>query len=508
MDVIFYNAGPTFWNTDPTQLHEYEWVSMSRYIGPYKIAHWIRKHNHTCQVIDFVNSLSFDEIYSATKKFITKDTKILAVATTFLCGRFYDWPDGHNKRFPKPLIDALTEIKKEYPKLKFVLGGYGSDRVESLNLFDATIDSYTSSPEDIFLEYLEHYTKGTQLPLGHIKNSFDGLENKSRMIYDTARNKKYNIESDDFKFIKQDVILNGEALPLDVSRGCIFKCSYCQYPHLGKKKMDYIRSMSLIKEELLYNYNMFGTTNYNIVDDTFNDTEWKVSEFLKVTQSLPFKITYTAYLRADLIERFEDTALMMKESGLWGAFHGIETLHPYASKLIGKGWSGKKAKEFIPKLFHDIWKGEVPQQNAFIVGLPKETKEDIISSFDWFKQNNLYSMSLNPLRVYDYSAGKTGTFSIPSDMEKNPSKYGIEFDEHGWKNETWTQKQAFTLYRELYKKSDKLNGMPVFRLGDLLSLGYSKDYLLKTKLGELNWQEIKERNDLNFKKYYKQLMEL
>jgi hypothetical protein len=93
-------------------------------------------------------------------------------------------------------------------------------------------------------------------------------------------------------------------------------------------------------------------------------------------------------------------------------------------------------------------------------------------------------------------------------MEKNPSKYGIEFDEHGWKNETWTQKQAFTLYRELYKKSDKLNGMPVFRLGDLLSLGYSKDYLLKTKLGELNWQEIKERNDLNFKKYYKQLMEL
>ena len=501
MDVIL-------WNTGPRVAPEFNWTGMSRYVGPYKIAHWIRKHNYSCQVIDFISRLSFEELYNATKKFITKDTKVLGISTTFLCGFSYQWPDGSPKRFPYHVIQVLTLLRQEHPNIKFVLGGYGSDRVNDFDLFDVSINSYTSSPEDIFLEYLEHYVKGTPLPLGKIKNSFMGNDKRPRMIYDTARNKKYDIETDDFKFIKQDVILFGETLPLDVSRGCIFNCSFCQYPHLGKKKMDYIRSMTMLEEELLHNYENFGTTNYIILDDTFNDTEWKLKQFHKITESLPFKITYAAYLRADLIERFGDTAHILKETGLWGAFHGLESLHPYASKLMGKAWSGKRAKEFIPKLYHDIWKGEVPQQLNFIVGLPKETKEDLLSTVEWARQNNLYSVGFSSLAVFDYSKGQTATYSIPSEMEKNPSKYGIEFDDQGWKNETWTRLEAKSFFKELMSNVRDISGVHVFRLGTLLSLGYSKEYLLKTPMSHLNWSEVIDKSDLNIKQYYKQLMEL
>ena len=501
MDVILWNAGPNGSN-------DFDWFGISRYIGPYKIAHWIKKHNYTCQVIDFTNRLSSEELYGATKKFISKDTKVIALSTTFLCCISYQWPDGTRKSFPKSIIDAVRLIRQEYPHIKFVLGGYGSDRVNAFGLFDASINSYTSAPEDIFLEYLEHLTKDTPLPYGKIINSFIGQDSKPRMNYNTARNPKYNIETDDFKFIKQDVILYGETLPLDVSRGCIFNCTFCQYPHLGKKKMDYIRSMSLLKEELLYNYDMFGTTNYIILDDTFNDTEWKLKEFHKITESLSFKINYTAYLRADLIERFEDTAHILKNSGLWGAFHGLESLHPYASKLVGKAWSGKKAKEFIPRLYHDLWKDEIPQQMNFIVGLPKETKEDLMSTIDWARQNDLYSVDFSSLTMFNYAEGNTLNYSIPSEFEKNPSKYGFEFDENGWKNESWTQSEAKKFCDEIRNIVKDTSGIHVFRLGILQSLGFNKEYLLKTPMNNLDWPEIINKSDLKLKQYYKQLMEL
>lgn len=502
MDVILWNSEP------PAVSAKYNWSGMARYIGPYKVAHWIRKHGYECQVVDFISRYSFEELYNITKKFITKDTKVLGISTTFLCGITHPWPDGSQKRFPFNVIQVLKSLKQEYTNLKFILGGYGSDGVDDFGIFDASINSYTSSPEDIFLEYLEHYTRGTPLPIGKLINSFTENSIKPRMLYDTARNKVYDIEKDDFRFTKQDVILYGETLPLDVSRGCIFSCTFCSYAHLGKKKMDYIRSMSLLKEELLYNYNVFGTTKYVIVDDTFNDTEWKLKEFLKVTESLPFKITYSAYLRVDLIDRFNDMAYLLKESGLWGAFHGLESMHPYASKLLGKAWSGKKAKEFIPKLYHDMWESKIPQQMNFIIGLPKETKQDLLSTLDWYKQNDLYSLSFSSLRVFDYSVKNTDTYSIPSEIEKNPSKYGFQFDSQGWKNETWNQTEARKYLHEMMKETQKVSGSHVFRLGLLQFLGYDKEYLFKTPAGQLNWPEIISRNDFKMKEYYKQLMEL
>ena len=40
------------------------------------------------------------------------------------------------------------------------------------------------------------------------------------------------------RFEKNDFILPGESLPLELSRGCIFKCRFCQYPNIGKDKDD------------------------------------------------------------------------------------------------------------------------------------------------------------------------------------------------------------------------------------------------------------------------------
>jgi hypothetical protein len=171
-----------------------------------------------------------------------------------------------------------------HPNIKFVLGGYSSEHLYGSGLFDATIMSYTDASEDIFVEYLDFlFDKGTEPEFKLITKYFNsaGLPRKH---YFTAKNKVYSIEVDDFKFTKQHAVLPGEALPLDISRGCIFACRFCNYPHLGKSKTDYIRGMEYVKEELIYNYENFGTTNYMILDDTFNETLVKMDAFYKMVE--------------------------------------------------------------------------------------------------------------------------------------------------------------------------------------------------------------------------------
>jgi hypothetical protein len=447
------------------------WHTLSRSVGAYKIAHWIRKHTpYTVQVVDFVERLKHNQIEQIFDKFITDDTHILAISTTFLINRFYDGKKDTSNlkssnqsssrdglRFPPHVLENIQNIKARFPKLRVVTGGYIAERVPNHGVIDESIMSYTESSEDVFLEYVNHIMKGEEPPIGEmVYPSLDRGESPvPRMFYHTARNKRYNIELDDFRFIEEDCIIPEEPLPLDISKGCIFACAFCQYPHIGKTKFDYIRGMEYIEKELIDNYEKFGTTRYYLLDDTFNDSVYKLKMFYDMVQRLPFKIRYTSYLRADLIERFPEMSDLLIESGLRGAYHGIESLHPEASKIIGKGWSGKRAKEYIPKLYHDLWKKQVAQHVNFITGLPKDTKENLADTLKWFQDNDLHSINFNPLGVYGKTSNIAGRHSTQSLFDKDLEKYGFEIlsvSKYGtidWRNGEWTRKGAIELNQEL-----------------------------------------------------------
>lgn len=500
MDVVFWNGG-------------IKWEMLSRYIGPYKIAHWIRKRGYDCQVIDFIDQLSEEQLYAATKKFVTKDTKILAISMTFISNNVYKWESGNPGRIPEYCVRVLRNIKKEFPDLKVVIGGYMSDRVSGWGVVDASIMSYTDATEEIFIEYLKYLYGHNEAPIGRLIFPVWGSKPVARMHYETARDKSYNIETDDFKFIKQDCILPGEPLPLDVSRGCIFACRFCQYPHLGKKKLDYIRGMEYIEAELRNNYDMWGTTNYYMLDDTFNDTEFKMQEFYNMTQRLPFKITFSAYLRADLIHRFPNMAHLLEESGLFGAYHGIETFHPEASKLVGKGWSGTHAKEYIPELFHNVWKGKIPMHTNFIVGFTGDTRKNVHETATWFINNNLHSIQFNQLGLFG-PGNERSRYTVQSEFDKNAEKYGFIFTEgenegyRAWKNDNWTSKTAYHVSQRAGERIKPYKKINTWAVQPLLWYGYSKEYMMTARHVEMPWLEFRAKSAQKYQEYYAQLMSM
>lgn len=499
MDVIFWSGGLMV-------------STYTRYIGPYKISHWLRKHGYQSQVIDFAHYWKEPTLYKLTKNFITPTTKVIGISTTFMASRDYIYSDGTVHNLPESVVNVAKRIKSEYPNIKIVLGGYKSDLIDGQGIVDATIMSYTTAPDDIFLEYLEHLTKGTPPPFGKlIFPRLNVIDNTPRKLFDTAREPKFNIEYDDFRFTKQDCILPGEPLPIDISRGCIFACRFCQYPHLGKGKLDYIRGMDYLEKEILHNYENFGTTSYYVLDDTFNDTEFKMQSFYDMTQRLPFKISYYAFLRADLIDRFPNTAYLLKESGLIGAYHGIESMHPEASKLVGKAWSGKRGKEFLPELYHNIWKKEVTQHLNFIVGITKEPPESINDTVKWFEDNDMHGIKVVPLGLYGKDS-KTSDFTVLSEFDKNYEKYGYTFtDDKNWKNDYWTRESAIKFAARVKQYIDTKSRYGDWSVPTLEWYGYSRQELMTMKLLEFDWSLNGDMYSITMQKrteYYNMLLSL
>lgn len=458
-------------------------VSLCRSLGPYQLACHLRNNDITCQVIDYIQFMDYDQLKNLVYKFLPKNTDekcILGVSITFIKLT----ADG---LLPAVILDILKYFKSIYKNLTTIVGGANTTHLQQkINNIDFTIDSYA---EDAALELISNLLGSNKLPLYYKLNT---------IIY--KENSNFDIVNSRHTFSDEDCILNGETLPLEISRGCIFKCSFCSYRYTGKKKNDYIKDIDNIRAELIYNYENFKTTNYYILDDTFNETPKKVSDFYEMTKTLPFKIKYFAYIRAELLDRFPETISMLKDSGLTACMFGIETLGKESSKSIGKAWSGTKGRDFLRKLKEELWKDEVYITTSLIIGLPPDTQKDY---FEF--QKYLCNINIDCLNWHVYSYN--GKNRIKSDIEKNPESFGFTLPDSGnWHNGLYDRNYANKIFDQLNNTAKSIrpqgNGINGYILMECFSY-YSNEQISNIKTlprsSFLNDLKIKRFN--NFKKY-------
>jgi hypothetical protein len=398
-----------------------------RAIGAYQLANFLRQHNITVQVIDFTDAFTSDELIAAVEKFIGTNTKVLGISSTFYQQEVSESDLRDNKNYhrgtigflPNNIVDTVSTIKNKYPSIKTVVGGGNSNNFINDPLFDTVVHGYA---EQAFLEY---FTKKNIYP----------KEGSTYIV--NGDNIKFDIENLRHSWAKNDCILPNETLPIEISRGCIFKCKFCGYPLNGKKKFDYLRSPDMIVEELVSNYEQYGTTNYLFADDTFNDSTYKLEQLHKRITQLPFKINFTTYLRLDLLHSHQEQLPLLKELGLRSAFFGIESLNDKTSKFIGKGMSSTKVKDFLLELKNNIWKEDISMLCTFIVGLPYEDISGTDKSFAWTQQAGL-NTAWAPLSI-------NANHRYKSDIAINYEKYGYTLLDHNrgnWKNNIMTSDDA------------------------------------------------------------------
>jgi len=503
-------------NVDCILLYGNHSLPISKYAGTFRVATELRNHGYTVQTIDVTPFVGFDQdLRTVLDNLISEKTLWIGISTTFLF-HIMGYPffktvmgkDARHKRNPKVdenLIEFVNYVKSKNPKIKLIAGGSRKFMVEE---YGFKIFSFYTDKE--IIEFTDWCAGKNKKPnIEFFGSQINGSEYK-------------DFNSSQIIFHESDIIDSKDTLPMEISRGCIFKCKFCSFPMNGKTKGEWIKKPEILLDEFKKNYEYYGVTNYIFSDDTYNDSLDKVKMLYDdVYSKLGFDINFTTYIRLDLMIRYPETADYLKQSGLASALFGIETINKESGVAIGKGLDPVTQFQYVKELKKNQFK-DVMTHSGIIVGLPKErTNEmELLEQFIFSDDNQLDHIVIDPLYLTPNSKDFVGHRNFYSEFDMEYEKYGYEcyievsdsvMTEVKWKNTannmTFDKAAEFAsrMNRKIEHESDKFK-YGGFAFPYFMSLG-----IPKTDLLTLSKRQISQKYDIKSlidsrKQEYKQLL--
>lgn len=414
--------------------------------GVHRVATEFRKQGVSTQVVHYFNRFTDQELETLLKKFVDSTTNIIGFSTMF-------WE--HYEQKEKELVLNKAEfvakyIRTNYPNIKIIAGG-PSCRIFLKDRFTNKIDAiFEGFSENDFIDYVTG------------KNKLPNKVYKGISMYNNIHG-TFNFSESQTLYEKHDYFDSCDVPILEVGRGCIFKCKFCGFALNGKKKFDYIKDESILRDELIKNYENFGIQNYILSDDTFNDSTFKIEHLHSVFTSLPFKLRFSCYLRLDLLKAHPEQIPLLKEMGLVGTFFGIESFHYESAKLIGKGIRPEVAKEMLQDLKQNVWGHKIKIGIGLITGLPYETYESYDKTIEWILDENNLIDQVVPFPLTVNNPEKMRPSPWDSEFQKNAKDYGFSWPdghEYNWHNSIGpvsTRKEAEEIYNRYCEAVSKSN---------------------------------------------------
>ncbi len=459
-----------------------EWPKFQKMIGAYRVANSLLDAGYSVFVLDHVSELSEEDIITTITSNINEDTLWLGFSSSFY------WLPDYNKEHGNGDIlkikemywceDSFVErlilkVKSINPNIKII---YGGTKSEFFLDADKNVDIYVLGMADISI-----------VDITNKLNSGEPVEK----VVDSRKYKEPDTSNVNTRWDRPGIIvLDEESLPIELARGCIFKCKFCTYPLLGKKKGTYFRPFDKIREELISNYENFGVTSYCITDDTVNDDTDKLYAMLDMVNTLPFRPQFSGFFRLDLIHRFKEQAKLLVDIGVVGAFFGIETLQYNSAKAIGKGLHPNKVKDTLYWL-REEWQGKINTFAGMILGLPYDDFSYFDELYSWMinKDCPIHHIQFYPLHLNKLDIDKPGMYV--SEFNAKPEIYGYTFpgDNNYMMWELEQQGLSYTVVDRICKKFNNdrkpFNMAGGFQVAKYLGAGIPKEDLHTMTIQEL-----------------------
>jgi radical SAM superfamily enzyme YgiQ (UPF0313 family) len=473
-------------------------------LGAYRIASELRLHGYTVKVIDYVTELIQNpELFKKLlDNLIGPNTLFVGWSSTFFGDAATDnkaqrvRPTGMYPASKEVFVHWLEYIKQIAPQVKIVYGGHYAKRIDLISNIDYAVVGIADKMVVDLASHLKHKTSLKYRP---------SPNNTYKIIDYDHLGAAYDFNTGWTKFEDTDHVEPGETIVIETSRGCMFKCKFCNFPLLGRKKTDplYHRNEECLAREIQYNWEKYKINRYIIVDDTFNETNAKIESVIRARDIAKVDLEVTSYLRLDLLNRFPEQLALCKELGFKAAFFGVESFNDKSAASIGKGMPSAKVKEMLHKV-KDVFGEKFVTQISLIIGLPYETRETLADSMEWVlsKDSPINHYFLNALKLYPNENG--------SEFDKNYANYGYTWDKiNQWSNSTWDYAQTEELcryYNELGYNSGKQK-LGNFGIFGLASCGFSIDELATVSLKDLDSFQVRKMSKKLYNNYVNTLLE-
>jgi radical SAM superfamily enzyme YgiQ (UPF0313 family) len=188
-------------------------------------------------------------------------------------------------------------------------------------------------------------------------------------------------------------------LSIQGSRGCPYKCTFCQTPAIWGNLWRR-RDPASIADEIEHLIETYGINSLLFRDEEFTlNKGWVISVAKELTRrGIPRVLEWGSFCRVDDIDRELMEAL--KEAGYCYGFLGIEAGTPEARERLQKHYKQDEAEKAV-RLFHEY---DITSHGGWIIGFPWDTREGLERQFQWIRTLPLDIMTMSYAMPFDATA--------------------------------------------------------------------------------------------------------
>jgi hypothetical protein len=373
-----------------------------RALWPHRVATFLRMNDWDAEVVDFTAFWQLEELQEFVRSRTTNKTVMFCFGTAFL----NPWSPYLN--------EFISWLKKEYPSIPVVVGGNNALVTPAENV-DYWVDSYG---ENAVLALCQHLIGTLGAPL-LTDSAFFGSKKVIRGLhhYPSAPLDTYIVD-----YEARDFMSPYDCPQIETARGCMFECSYCNFPIIGQAK-DVSVSKEEFKRQMQTGYEKWGIKNWRVMDETFNDRPEKLQKYADAVDELGYNPWICGFARGDLVVKHREHWDTYIRLGFLGHSMGIETFNREAGRLVRKGMDPDKIKTGLLDFqsYTDIHAPKHYRANIqMICGIPGETEESWNESLTWL---NTYwtrqSASAHILEIGDYDETLTNQSRFTKELVDN-----------------------------------------------------------------------------------------
>ncbi len=239
--------------------------------------------------------------------------------------------------------------------------------------------------------------------------------------------------------------LTGKLATIISSRGCPYKCTFCDVPY--KKYRE--RNIELVMDEIEHCLSL-GYEEFHFYDDLFNMTAKKIVDFCEALERRKLKIVWDFRGRVNTVT--EESLRRAKALGLRMISFGVETGDDAGLRILRKG----TRTEQVSRTFAWCRQLGIKTVADFMIGLPHEkTEEDIMSNIDYLISLKPDYAQINILNLYPHTQVFNQAIQKGLEREGRWEAFSLNptasFKVGHW-TEFLTEEQLVQIHRKAYRK--------------------------------------------------------
>lgn len=284
-----------------------------------------------------------------------------------------------------PAKTAIAIAKGVKPELVTVIGGpHVTIALEDALQIPHVDYLVTREGEVTFPHLLKRIEEGTPPPDRVMRGEPPGLDAipfaDRELFLQEWQKWGYDLKSPEVPFVPE---LPPPFATVIAGRGCLYNCAFCKPGEdylFGKRTRR--RSVDNVIAELHELRERYALASFMFHDDCLTEDRPWVTKFSEAYVNEGLRMPFFCQSRADIIVKHEDMVALMAEAGLRGYFIGFESGNDRVLNFIRKGTTVEQnleAARICRKYDIRIWAN-------YMMGLPTETKEEVMDTVRMMKQ--------------------------------------------------------------------------------------------------------------------------